>query len=90
MRILLNDYYATQYEEISLNDMDIMLKNCSSKEDVRFYIMHTSDDTGYMELPFNLGKKLLSMITAETIGTINIYPDTAEAYDYGFEIYIDL
>lgn len=90
MRVFLNDYYDTEYDEISLRDLDNILTSCTSKEDVRFYIKHSSDDTGYMELPFNLGKKVLSMFTVETIGTINTYPDTPETHDYGFEIRIDL
>lgn len=90
MRVFLNDYYDTEYEEISLHDMETMLKSCTTTEDVKFFLKHSSDDRGYMELPYNLGRKIISLLTVETIGTVNIYPDTPEVYDYGYEITIDL
>lgn len=89
MRIFLNNYSNTEYEEISMNDMVSMLDSCTNKEDVKFFIKHSSDDMSNIELPYNLGRTLISLLRLDTLGIINMYPDTPEAYDYGYEIYIE-
>ena len=89
MRIFLNNYYDTQYEELALTDFNNLLSSCTSKEDVSIHVKDSNDDTGYMELPYNLGMKIISLLNMDINGTINIYPDSTEVYDYGFDIYID-